>query len=48
MKEAVILSSKIGKEGDIVLLSPGCSSFDMFKNYEERGDDFKRMVKSLS
>ncbi len=47
MEEAVILSSQKGKKGDIVLLSPGCSSFDMFKNYEERGDAFKRMVKNL-
>ncbi|MCL5409098.1 MAG: UDP-N-acetylmuramoyl-L-alanine--D-glutamate ligase [Candidatus Omnitrophica bacterium] len=47
MEDAVILSSQTGKKGDIVLLSPGCSSFDMFKNYEERGDDFRRIVKNL-
>jgi UDP-N-acetylmuramoylalanine--D-glutamate ligase len=47
MEEAVVLSSQIGQKGDIVLLSPGCSSFDMFKNYQERGDVFKRVVQSL-
>ncbi|MCM8808767.1 MAG: UDP-N-acetylmuramoyl-L-alanine--D-glutamate ligase [Candidatus Omnitrophica bacterium] len=47
LKEAVILSKKIGKKGDYVLFSPGCSSFDMFKNYKERGDVFKKEVLSL-
>ncbi|MCM8772177.1 MAG: UDP-N-acetylmuramoyl-L-alanine--D-glutamate ligase [Candidatus Omnitrophica bacterium] len=47
LKEAVLLSKKIGKRGDIVLFSPGCSSFDMFRNYEERGNVFKKEVLSL-
>ncbi|MCM8786117.1 MAG: UDP-N-acetylmuramoyl-L-alanine--D-glutamate ligase [Candidatus Omnitrophica bacterium] len=47
LKEAVMLSKKIGKKGDYVLFSPGCSSFDMFKNYKERGDVFKKEVFSL-
>jgi UDP-N-acetylmuramoylalanine--D-glutamate ligase len=47
LKEAVILSKKIGKKGDFVLFSPGCSSFDMFKNYKERGDAFKKEVLAL-
>ncbi|MCS7181003.1 MAG: UDP-N-acetylmuramoyl-L-alanine--D-glutamate ligase [bacterium] len=47
LKEAVSLSKKISKKGDFVLFSPGCSSFDMFKNYKERGDVFKKEVLSL-
>jgi UDP-N-acetylmuramoylalanine--D-glutamate ligase len=47
LKECIKLAKKIGKKGDIVLFSPGCSSFDMFKNYKERGDVFKKEVFSL-
>jgi len=35
------------KKGDTILLSPACSSFDMFKNFEERGEKFKKLVKRL-
>ncbi|MCM8803638.1 MAG: UDP-N-acetylmuramoyl-L-alanine--D-glutamate ligase [Candidatus Omnitrophica bacterium] len=47
LKESVYLAKKVGKKGDIVLFSPGCSSFDMFKNYKERGDVFKKEVFTL-
>jgi UDP-N-acetylmuramoylalanine--D-glutamate ligase len=46
-REAVLLAHKEAGEGDIVLLSPACASWDMFKNYEERGDLFKRVVHDL-
>ena len=47
MLEAVEISSKLAKPGWVVLLSPMCSSFDMYKNYKERGDKFKEAVKRL-
>ncbi len=47
IKEAVEYLFSRAKEKDIVLLSPGCSSFDMFSSYKERGEEFKRVVCSL-
>jgi UDP-N-acetylmuramoylalanine--D-glutamate ligase len=47
LQEAVEQSYRLAKKGDAVLLSPGCSSYDMFKNYEHRGDEFKRIVHCL-
>lgn len=46
-EEAVLLSYQKSRSGDIVLLSPGCSSYDMFRNFEERGDYFKKLVGQL-
>lgn len=47
MKEAVKLSQKQAKRGEVVLLSPACASFDMFENYEDRGKQFKQAVFEL-
>jgi len=46
-EESVLLAFQKSRNGDINLLSPGCASFDMFKNYEERGEYFKKLVHSL-
>ena len=47
MDEAVKTSASYADEGDFVLLSPACASWDMFKNFEERGDLFKKSVMEL-
>ncbi|MGZ3533657.1 MAG: UDP-N-acetylmuramoyl-L-alanine--D-glutamate ligase [Thermodesulfobacteriota bacterium] len=47
MEEAVLLAHRKAKAGEIVLLSPACSSFDMFKDYKERGRVFKEAVRRL-
>lgn len=47
MKEAVRLCSEMAEDGDTVLLSPCCASFDLFKSYEDRGTQFKTEVLSL-
>lgn len=47
LEEAVEMSRKRAKRGEIVLLSPACSSFDMFDSYEHRGDVFKDVVNQL-
>jgi UDP-N-acetylmuramoylalanine--D-glutamate ligase len=47
MDEAVALASSLATRGDAVLLSPACSSFDMFRDYKDRGDAFVRAVEAL-
>jgi UDP-N-acetylmuramoylalanine--D-glutamate ligase len=46
-QEAVHVAAKMSKPGETVLLSPACASFDLFKNYEDRGRQFKAAVKAL-
>ena len=47
LEEAVRLAKAKAEDGDVVLLSPACASFDMFKDYEDRGNRFKTIVKNL-
>jgi UDP-N-acetylmuramoylalanine--D-glutamate ligase len=47
MREAVHAAREMAGVGDVVLLAPGCASFDLYANYQERGDDFRREVLRL-
>jgi UDP-N-acetylmuramoylalanine--D-glutamate ligase len=46
-QEAVRAAYHFSTKGDVVLLSPACASFDLFKNYEDRGSQFKQAVREL-
>lgn len=47
MEQATLLAAKVAESGDVVMLSPACASFDAFKNFAERGNKFKEIVKGL-
>jgi UDP-N-acetylmuramoylalanine--D-glutamate ligase len=48
LEEAVRLAHRIARPGEVTLLSPASASFDMFRNYAERGQKFREFVRSLS
>ncbi len=48
LEEAVAVASSCAQSGDVVVMSPGCSSFDMFSSYEQRGEEFIKSVKNLN
>ena len=48
LEDAVAQARRIAEPGDVVLLSPACASFDMFRNYEHRGDRFRELVQSMA
>jgi UDP-N-acetylmuramoylalanine--D-glutamate ligase len=45
--EAVAYGYRLAKKDEVVLLSPACASFDLFENYEDRGNQFKQAVRAL-
>lgn len=47
MNDAVKMAQRLSEKGDTVLLSPACASFDLFENYEDRGNQFKQAIKNL-
>lgn len=47
LQDAVALAGRVARAGETVLLSPGCSSFDQFRNYAQRGEIFKELVRAL-
>jgi UDP-N-acetylmuramoylalanine--D-glutamate ligase len=48
LSKAVELAKQLASNGDVVLLSPGCASYDMFDNFQQRGEEFCRLVREIS
>ncbi len=47
LERAVRIAASVAADGDIVLLSPACASYDQFRDYEERGNRFRELVEAL-
>jgi UDP-N-acetylmuramoylalanine--D-glutamate ligase len=47
MAEAVNCANRFAQNGDVVLLSPACASYDMFTNFQQRGQEFTKLVNQL-
>jgi UDP-N-acetylmuramoylalanine--D-glutamate ligase len=45
LKQAIELAQRVAEAGDVIVLSPACASYDMYENYQQRGDEFARLVK---
>lgn len=48
LEETINLARKVAKAGQVVLFSPASASFDMFKNFADRGNQFKELVKKIN
>ena len=48
LEKAVELASQVARSGETVLLSPACASFDQFRDFEERGDRFREIVRAMA
>jgi UDP-N-acetylmuramoylalanine--D-glutamate ligase len=48
MERAVERARELARPGNVVLLSPACASFDQYKNFEERGNDFARLARAAA
>jgi UDP-N-acetylmuramoylalanine--D-glutamate ligase len=48
LEEAVVAAARAARPGEIVLLSPACASYDQFRDFEQRGEEFRRLVQNLS
>ena len=48
LSEAVESAARLAAPGDVVLLSPACASYDMFENFQQRGNEFTKLIRTLN